>query len=101
MAGSPTPGTAAATNYANFLRSNGINVVGEEMTVAGPLGPRRYDIVVQDGRGNLQGIEIKSGGASKNAYQDFTDRFVNQFGAQGIGKLKGQTVTSNITIYVQ
>lgn len=100
VSGSPAPGTTAAANYAEFLNKNGVNVVGQEMVVNGPLGPRRYDIVVQDAAGNLQGIEIKSGGATKTTYQDFTDRFVNQFGAPGAGKLDGKSVTSTITIYV-
>ncbi|MEO8121445.1 MAG: hypothetical protein ABI606_19230 [Rhodoferax sp.] len=100
VSGSPAPGTTAAANYADFLNKNGVNVVGQEMVVNGPLGPRRYDIVVQDATGNLQGIEIKSGGATKTTYQDFTDRFVNQFGAPGAGKLDGKSVTSTITIYV-
>jgi hypothetical protein len=100
VSGSPAPGTTAASNYAAFLKNNGINVVGQEMVVNGPVGLRRYDIVVQDIFGNLQGIEIKSGGAVKSTYQDFTDRFVNQFGASGAGRLDGKSVTSAITIYV-
>jgi filamentous hemagglutinin len=100
VSGSPAPGTTAAANYADFLKTNGVNVVGQEMVVNGPLGPRRYDIVVQDSAGNLQGIEIKSGSATKTTYQNFTDSFVNQFGAPGAGKLEGKSVTSTITIYV-
>jgi len=100
VSGSPAPGTTAVANYAEFLNKNGVNVVGQEMVVNGPLGPRRYDIVVQDAAGNLQGIEIKSGGATKGTYQDFTDKFVNQFGAPGAGRLDGKSLTSTITIYV-
>jgi Possible hemagglutinin (DUF637)/Pre-toxin domain with VENN motif len=100
VSGNPAPGTTASASYADFLSQNGVKVVGQEMVVNGPLGPRRYDIVVQDASGKLQGIEIKSGGATKNTYQDFTDRFVNQYGAPGAGKLAGKSVTSSITIYV-
>lgn len=60
------------------------------MVVEGPLGPRRYDIVVRDSSGTLQGIEIKTGTARKNSYQDFTDRFVNRFGAQCTGRIAGE-----------
>lgn len=90
MAGNPAPGTTAASNYADFLSQNGVNVVGKEMVVEGPLGPRRYDIVVRDSSGTLQGIEIKTGTARKNSYQDFTDRFVNRFGAQCTGRIAGE-----------
>jgi hypothetical protein len=100
VAGNPAPGTSAASNYADFLSQNGVNVVGKEMVVEGPLGLRRYDIVVRDASGNLQGIEIKTGTATKTPYQDFTDRFVNQFGAQGMGRISGETVKSTITIYL-
>lgn len=100
MAGNPAPGTTAASNYADFLSQNGVNVVGKEMVVEGPLGPRRYDIVVRDSSGTLQGIEIKTGTAGKTPYQDFTDRFVNRFGAQGTGQIAGEAVKSSITIYL-
>lgn len=100
LSGSPAPGTTAATNYADFLSRNGVNVVGQEMVVNGPLGPRRYDVIVQDATGALQGIEIKSGGATKNTYQEFTDMFVNRFGAPGAGRLTGKSVMSTITIYL-
>jgi hypothetical protein len=100
VAGSPAPGTTAASNYADFLSRNGVNVVGKEVAVEGPLGLRRYDIVVRDASGNLQGIEIKTGTAGKTPYQDFTDKFVNQFGAQGTGRIAGETVKSSVTIYL-
>ena len=70
------------------------------MTVKGPLGIRRYDIVVRDKAGRHHGIEVKSGTATKNSYQDFTDRFVNIFGATGTGRLKGVTVESTSTVYL-
>lgn len=43
--------------------------VGTEMVVKGPLGDRRYDIVVRDGNGKLHGLEVKSGSASENRGQ--------------------------------
>ncbi|MCL2831510.1 MAG: RHS repeat-associated core domain-containing protein, partial [Betaproteobacteria bacterium] len=100
MPGKPAPGTTAASNYADFLSQNRVNVVGKEMVVEGPLGPRRYDVVVRDASGNLQGIEIKTGGAGKTFYQDFTDRFINLFGAQGTGRIAGEVIKSSITIYL-
>ncbi|MGN6316456.1 hypothetical protein [Trinickia sp.] len=100
VSGNPAPGTTASTQFADFLRSNGVNVVGEEVVVDGPLGLRRYDIVTQDADGILHGIEVKSGNATRNTYQQFTDQFVNQFGATGAGRFSGKTVGSATTVYV-
>ncbi len=74
--------------------------MGEEIVINGPLGPRRYDIVVRDSSGKLQGIEIKTGSAKKTLYQEFTDMFVNKFGAQGTGKIAREKIESSITIYL-
>ena len=38
VGGQPSPGTVNASNYADFLRSNGVDVVGTELEAAGPLG---------------------------------------------------------------
>ncbi len=100
VSGSPPPGTTAASQFADLLSSNGINVVGEEVVVNGPLGPRRYDIVTQDASGALHGIEVKSGGATPNTYQQFADQFVNQFGATAAGRFAGKSVSSATTVYV-
>ena len=98
--GDPPPGTTKASDFAGFLRQKGMAVVGEELSVKGPLGLRRLDIVVRDSHGKLHGIEVKSGTASKNAYQRFTDAYINQFGAAGTGKLKGETVESINTVKI-
>ncbi len=100
VSGNPAPGTTAASQFADLLRNNGVNVVGEEMVVNGPLGPRRYDAVTQDANGTLHGIEVKSGGASPTIYPNFTNQFVNQFGATGTGRLSGQSVSTATTVYV-
>lgn len=70
------------------------------MLVQGPLGIRRYDIVIRDASGALHGIEVKSAGAVKDSYQKFTDQFVNRYGAAGLGKLSGKTISSATTLYV-
>ncbi|WP_231662999.1 filamentous hemagglutinin N-terminal domain-containing protein [Ralstonia solanacearum] len=100
VSGAPAPGTTAASQFAGFLSSNGVNVVGQEVVVYGPLGPRRYDIVTQDANGLLHGIEIKSGSATPTLYQRFTDMFVNSFGASGAGRFSGRTINSATTVYV-
>lgn len=94
------PGTVKANEFAKHLESNGMEVVGTEMVVKGPLGDRRYDIVVRDTNGKLHGIEVKSGTANKTSYQEFTDYFVNEFGAQGKGRLNGKIIESATTVYV-
>ena len=98
--GMAVPGTASAGRYADFLSSNGIDVVGRELEVNGPLGVRRYDIVTRNADGSLHGLEIKSGGATRSLYQDFSDRYINRFGATGRGRINGQTVTGNSVVYL-
>jgi filamentous hemagglutinin len=66
----------------------------------GPLCPRRYDIVTQDASGNLRGIEVKSGTATSTTHQEFTDLFVNQFGATGVGRFAGKSVSSATTVHL-
>ena len=100
VAGQPAPGTVNAANYAEFLRTNGVDVVGTELEVNGPLGVRKYDIGTRNPDGSIFGIEIKSGGATPGSYQDFSDRFVNEFGATGRGRIGGQPVTGSMTIYL-
>nr|WP_244135701.1 filamentous hemagglutinin N-terminal domain-containing protein [Burkholderia seminalis] len=100
VAGSPAPGTVSASQFADFLQNNGVNVVGQEVSVNGPLGTRRYDIVTQDANGTLHGIEIKSGGATPNTYQEFSDQFVNRFGAAGTGRFAGKTISTSTTVYL-
>ncbi|WP_152644497.1 hypothetical protein [Pseudomonas sp. FeS53a] len=67
-----------------------MEVVGAEMVVKGPLGDHRYEIVVRDINGKLHGIEVKSGVANKTSYQEFTDYFVIELGAQGKRAAKWQ-----------
>lgn len=100
VAGSPAPGTTSASQFADFLSSNGVNVVGKEVAVNGPLGKRVYDIVTQDSSGALHGIEIKSGGATRDTYQVFSDQFVNRFGASGVGRFSGKTISTSTTVYL-
>jgi hypothetical protein len=100
VSGVPAPGTAAAAQFADLLRQHGANVVGLEMEVDGPLGARRYDIVTMDSAGVLHGIEIKTGGAKLDSYQEFSDRYINRFGANGTGRLAGKRVVSSTTVYL-
>lgn len=100
FSGAPASGTVNASNYADVLRSNGVNVVGTELEVAGPLGARKYDIMTRNPDNSLFGIEIKSGGVRATPYQAFSDTHVNRFGAVGTGRIAGQPVTGSMTIYL-
>lgn len=66
--GQPAPGTINASNYAEFLRSNRVDVVGTELEVVGPLRVRRCDIGTRNPVGSIFGIEIESGGAKPDSY---------------------------------
>jgi filamentous hemagglutinin len=77
-----------------------VDVVGQELEVNGPLGTCRYDIVTRNPDGTLHGLEIKSGGATSNAYQKFTDMFINRFGATGRGQISGQQFTGTTTVFL-
>lgn len=98
--GLPSPGTKSAQEYTQFLRDKGFDVVGEELTVKAAVGNRRYDAVVRTDKGELWGIEYKSGSATKTPQQNFNDMYVNQFGADGVGQLAGEKVVGSITIYL-
>ena len=98
--GVPSPGSKSAKEYTQFLRENGFDVLGEELTVTAPIGIRRYDAIVRDNNGELWGIEYKSGGARKTPQQDFNDMYISRYGAQGVGKIDGENVVGNLTIYL-
>jgi hypothetical protein len=100
IAGMPAPGTSAALDFAKVLADSGIDVVGTELEVDGPLGVRRYDIGTRNPDGTIFGLEIKTGGAIRNSYQDFSDMYINQFGAVGRGRIAGQMITGSMTIYL-
>ncbi|MFV0421719.1 hypothetical protein [Oleidesulfovibrio sp.] len=98
--GLPAPGTKSAQEYTQYLRDKGFDVVGEELTVEGAVGNRRYDAVVRTDSGELWGIEYKSDSAKKTPQQDFNDMYINQFGADGVGQLSGEKIVGNITVYL-
>ena len=98
-AGQRPPGSGAADEFANHLSRNGMDVVGREVGVRGPLGKRTYDVVVRR-NGKLWGVEVKSGGARPTRYQEFTDMWVDRNGAYGIGKIAGERVHGTVTVYV-
>jgi hypothetical protein len=100
VSGTSAPGMASANRFVDFLSSSGVDVVGRELEVNGPLGVRRYDVVTRNANGSLHGLEIKSGSATRSLYQDFSDRFINRYGATGRGRISGQIVTGNSVVYL-
>ena len=75
------PGTPGVDTAEQYLIDNGYTVKGREITVRSADGTaRRYDIVVEDGDGNLIGIEVKSGSAVRNNQQMKIDAELNSGG---------------------
>ncbi len=72
VGGQPAPGTVNASNYADFLRSNGVDVVGTELEVVGPLGVRKYDIGTRNPDGSYS--VSKSRAAARNPTRTKTSR---------------------------
>lgn len=98
--GAPAPGTTDAHRFADFLRSHGVDVVGEERIVVTPFGTRRYDVVTRNKDGSLHGLEVKSYGADCDPSQVAKDNYVNMFGATGIGQIGVQSMTGTSTVFL-
>jgi filamentous hemagglutinin len=98
------PGSPAETLVVQGLREEGINVVGEQVTVRGLISTRRYDAVVLDSRERLWGIEVKSGTAAKTPLQELNDLHVQNTRDAvilGDGPLAGQKIFGVQTVYVK
>nr|MCR4833096.1 hypothetical protein [Butyrivibrio sp.] len=75
------PGTPGVDTAEQYLTDNGYTVKGREITVRNADGTaRRYDIVVEDGNGNIVGIEVKSGSAVRTNQQVKIDAELNSCG---------------------
>jgi hypothetical protein len=70
-------GIQKAADLAADLKGSGHNVVGTELTVRTPFGDRRIDVVIEKG-GKLYGIEVKSGGATRDVPQFTKDAWTNR-----------------------
>ncbi len=102
--GAAPPGTPGEKLVVQGLRDQGVNVVGEQVTVRGLVSTRRYDAVVLDSKGRLWGIEVKSGTASKTPLQRLNDIHVQHTRDAvilGDGPLAGQKIFGVQTIYVK
>ena len=80
------------------LEKEGHEVLGSEVTVKTPKTNRRIDHLIKDGKTReIRAIEVKSGGATRNATQIAKDKAMESQGAKIIGKnapndLKGKTI---------
>jgi len=97
-------GISAAKAFAEFLKKNGMNVVGQEISVWTPFGRRQIDIVVQIGN-RTHGIEVKSGNATTSVLQFAKDRWINLFGgAKAVGERAAEAgvtrVDTTVTVFV-
>jgi hypothetical protein len=80
LAANRVNGLAAQDKLALQLEKLGYNVVAKGVFVRiGKIGKREIDIVVRIGK-TLHGIEVKSGGAVRNAMQLLKDAFINKSG---------------------
>jgi hypothetical protein len=100
-----TSGLSAQADFANRLRANGYDVVGESVLVRTMHGRREIDIVVRR-NGRLFGIEVKSGNAIRVADQLLKDLAINRFGGEAFGRrargffINGSMIENILTVHV-
>ncbi|MBE5833005.1 MAG: hypothetical protein E7309_00005, partial [Butyrivibrio sp.] len=105
-------GVEAAEEY---LTKHGYKVRGKEISVRSADGTlRRYDIVVEDAKGNIIGVEVKSGSGKKTPQQKRIDEELDSSGGldtvgqnakeAGVGKIKSTKdirVINNGNVYIE
>ena len=79
------------------LEKQGYKVLGSQVSVKTSEGRRVIDHLVQDSKGNIKGIEVKSGNAIRSSSQISKDNAMAKQGGTIIGKnapaaLKGKTI---------
>lgn len=79
------------------LKSEGKEVLGEQVGVRTSQGLRKVDVLTQDTAGKLENVEVKSGEAVRSASQVTKDNEIATQGGTYVGKntpdsLRGQTV---------
>jgi RHS repeat-associated protein len=98
-------GLSRAAEVAETLKEAGFDVIEKEITVNTPMRQRRYDLVIRRKDGTYHGVEVKSGGASRDAGQLSKDRYVNQYGAEAVGENAIEQgvdrVSSSVTIFAR
>lgn len=92
------PGTPGVDITEDYLEKQGYKIRGREITVRSADGKaRRYDIVVEDSEGNIIGIEVKSGSATRTKQQVEIDKELNSNGGlDTVGKNAEQADVNHI-----
>jgi len=99
-------GNAKAKAFFQGLRGNGINVVGEQIYIKTNLGDRIADGVIERAPGEYTAIEVKSGGATRDALQFQKDMDINTNGGKAFGSaaqsagIAGKVVDRSITVFI-
>lgn len=98
-------GARAVHDFIVQAEANGMQIVGREVTFDTPFGARRMDaILLNPETSEIGGVEIKSSlGAFERfdaaAQQQFSaDRWINTFGAQGVGRSKDIFIDNTVKI---
>lgn len=97
-------GRLAEMEVRNKLEKEGFEVVAEQVAVKTPHTRRRIDLLVRDKRtGELRAVEVKSGGATRDAAQVRKDRALENGDAVFVGKnagpLKGEPAKMKTDVY--
>jgi len=78
-------GQDAAKAFFDGLEKQGIEVVARDgINIQTPLGRRIPDGIIRVS-GKLIGIEVKSGNASRSAFQGAKDMYINMYGGKAVG----------------
>ena len=103
--GQGVPGATAVDDFIAQAEAGGFELIDKEVSVVTPFGQRKYDVAIRSlESGDVYGIEIKSSESAFNRFdqparQQFAaDRWVNQHGAEAVGKVKGTEIDSAVKI---
>lgn len=95
FAANKAAGKAAEAQAAKDLVAEGNTILGSQVSVRTAAGRRVIDHLVQDAKGTIRAVEVKSGGAVRNASQHRKDNALATQGGTFVGKnapasLRGQ-----------
>jgi RHS repeat-associated protein len=90
-------GKAAEQAVVTTLKKEGREILGQQVGVKTSQGLRKVDVLTKDAAGKLANVEVKSGGAVRNASQVAKDNEIAAQGGTYVGKntpesMRGQTV---------
>lgn len=90
-------GKAAEKVVVETLKKEGREILGQQVGVKTSQGLRKVDVLTKDAAGTVANVEVKSGGAVRNASQVAKDSEIATQGGTYVGKnapesMRGQTV---------